>query len=168
MNKLYEVACTISDPPPMPYHEWKLWHEWPYEVLSNRITSCNTITDVGAGCGFLSMWLLMSDKCERVIAYDTRVEMCRFMDVLSQKLGLSNRIDIRYKMFENNNDEMVVSTRLGFSNILLSNKSKTITLARTNECEPLFKYVETPIDWNEELVYRDDGFALRVLWNYQK
>lgn len=168
MNNLYDVACAINDPAPMPYYEWKLWHEWPYKILADRIEYFDTITDVGAGCGFLSMYLLMSGKCKNIIAYDTRPEMCRFMGDLSQRLGLSNRIDIRYKTFEGCDDGVVVSTRLGFSDLLLSNKSKTITLARTEECEPLFKYVKTPPNWNEELVQRHDGFTLRVLWNYQK
>jgi 16S rRNA G527 N7-methylase RsmG len=168
MNRLYEVAKDIMLLPPLNYYEWKQWHQWPNQVIADHIAHEQTIVDVGAGCGFLSMHLLMLDKCDRVIAYDTRELMCEFMTELSNSLGLSDRFEARFESYQIGTPaDLTVSTRLGFSNLLLANISKTMTLARTRECEPIFKYVETPSGFKEKIVTRDDGFTLRLLCNYQ-
>jgi len=169
MNDLYKAACSVKTIPPMNYYNWKQWHEWPYRTIADHIVHDETIIDVGAGCGFLSMHLLMTGKCDRILAYDTRENMCEFMSLLSNVLGLATRLDVRCERFQSNqHDNLTVSTRLGFSNLLLNNRVPTITMARTNECEPILKYVETPNGWNEKVVTRDDGFNMRLLWNYQQ
>lgn len=166
MNEIYQVASSIDIVRPMSYYDWKQWHEWPYQQISNHIiTKQETIVDVGAGCGFLGMYLLLSGKCDRIIAYDTRKEMRVFMKKFFSDMGYSDKIDIR-EQFYNSDGVMAVSTRLGFSNLLLNNNGPTITLARTYECMPLFDWVSTPDNWFEKVVERDDGFQLRVLWNY--
>lgn len=169
MNRLYEVAKSHSDIlPAMNYYDWKIWHEWPNQMIANHISHAETIVDVGAGCGFLSMHLLLNDKCDKVIAYDTRESMCEFMTLLSDSLGLSDRFTVRFESYQIGTPaDLTVSTRLGFSHLLLNNRSKTITLARTRGCEPIFKYVETPSGCNEKIVTRGDGFQMRLLWNYQ-
>ena len=169
MDELYKAACSIETIPAMNEYDWKMWHQWPYSVIANHVAYDETIIDVGAGCGFLSMHLLMTGKCDKVIAHDTRENMCEFMSLLSNVLGLSNRLDVKCEPFQSNRyDNLTVSTRLGFSNLLFNNRPKTITMARTKECEPVFSYVETPVDWNEKLVTRDDGFNMRLLWNYRQ
>lgn len=151
----------------MSYHNWLNWHEWPYRCIAEHIvTKQDTIIDVGAGCGFLGFYLLLENKCDNIIAYDTREEMRLFMGDLSKSLGLQNRFDIKEQFFKSDG-AFTVSCRLGFSNLLLDNDGPTITLARTEECTPLFEYLTIPDRWNEKQVTRHDGFQLRVLWNYQ-
>lgn len=169
MDELYRAACSVKTIAPMNYYNWKTWHEWPYRTIADHVVHDETIIDVGAGCGFLSMHLLMTGKCDRVIAYDTRENMCEFMSLLSNVLGLATRLDVKCEPFQSNrHNNLTVSTRLGFPSILFNNKAPTVTMSRTKECEPIFKYVETPVDWKEKIVTRDDGFTMRLLWNYQQ
>jgi len=145
---------------------WEKQHKWPYDQIASKITD-DHIVDLGSGCGLLGIYLVYSGKVKTADLYDGRDLQTTYAQDLVNYLGLQDQVKI-HKQFLKPGDiifSTMVCTRLGsltdFERFSITNK--LITLRRTKEVEP---YLIRPmtLPWDIEIVKRDDGFELELLY----
>ena len=65
------------------------------KTVASMVPKCNTAADIGTDHGYVPAYLLLSEKCERVIASDIAAGPCLAAEQTRNKYGLQLNMDIR-------------------------------------------------------------------------